>query len=148
MILSMDERTASMGDWVYRRLVDKTVEGFVHRAIPDAEPGWEDLPWRIEEMGRTDDDGMWWTVVVDIPTSVKCMDCWLTFHIVEPGDATGEPYAEKVSAVRSGRGEHEFDVYVWDDAENEWTLASAEDEHVPSADELNRHLDYRWRVLR
>ena len=31
-------------------------------ALPDAQPGWEDLPWMVDEMGRTDDrEGMWVT---------------------------------------------------------------------------------------
>lgn len=49
-----------MGKWIHQSHVDETVGWFVRHAMPDAEPGWEDLPWRIEEMGRTDDRGFWW----------------------------------------------------------------------------------------
>ena len=74
-----------MGKWIHQSHVDETVGWFVRHAMPDAEPGWEDLPWRIEEMGRTDDRGFWWLVTVDIPTSVRGMDCWLSFRVVESG---------------------------------------------------------------
>ena len=104
-----------MGSWVYQKHVDETVRRFVKRAVPDAEPGWENLPWRVEEMGRTDDRGRWWTVAVDIPTSVRGMECWLSFRVVEPGGEMRDSYVGHVHAVRSGRGDHEYDVYVWDD---------------------------------
>ena len=68
-------------------------------------------------------------VAVDIPTSVKGMACWLSFHVVEPGGEVRESYVELVHAVRSGLGEHEFDVYVWDDHEGMWVMAP-EDEEV------------------
>jgi len=48
-----------MGKWIHQSHVDEMVGWFVRHAMPDAEPGWEDLPWRIEEMGRTDDRGFW-----------------------------------------------------------------------------------------
>lgn len=34
--------------------VDEPLGWFVRTALPDAEPGWEDLPWRIDEMDRTE----------------------------------------------------------------------------------------------
>ena len=117
-----------MGSWIHQRHIDETVGWFVRTALPDPEPGWEDLPWRIEEMGRTDDHGFWWTVAVDIPTSVLGLDCWLSFRIVEPGGGMRESYVEKVHAVRSGRGEHEYDVYVWDDREAMWVTAPKDDD--------------------
>ena len=101
---------------------------FVRHAMPDAEPGWEDLPWRIEEMGRTDDRGFWWLMTVDIPTSVRGMDCWLSFRVVESGSGDREAYVERIHAVRSGHGEYEYDVYVWDDHEDMWVTAPQDDE--------------------
>ena len=117
-----------MGSWIHQRHIDETVGWFVRTALPDPESGWEDLPWRIEEMGRTDDHGFWWTVAVDIPTSVRGLDCWLSFRIVEPGGGMRESYVENVHAVRSGRGEHEYDVYVWDDHEAMWVTAPKDDD--------------------
>lgn len=64
-----------MGNWIYQKQIDETVDWFVRTALPDAQPGWEDLPWSVDEMGRTDDRGRWWTIAVDVPTSVKGMDC-------------------------------------------------------------------------
>ena len=112
-----------MGKWIYQKQIDETVDWFVRTALPDAEPGWEDLPWSVDEMGRTDDRGRWWTIAVDVPTSVKGMDCWLSFRVVEPGGERRDAYVESVNAVRSGRREHEFDVYVWDDGEGMWVTA-------------------------
>lgn len=60
---------------------------------------------------------------MDIPTSVRGMDCWLSFRVVESGSGDREAYVERINAVRSGRGEHEFDVYVWDDHEDMWVTA-------------------------
>lgn len=117
-----------MGKWIHQSHVDETVGWFVRHSMPDAEPGWEDLPWRIEEMGRTDDRGFWWLVTVDIPTSVRGMDCWLSFRVVESGSGDREAYVERIHAVRSGRGEHEYDVYVWDDHEDMWVTAPQDDE--------------------
>ena len=129
----MTEKTFALeihtGTWIYQRHVDETVGWFVRTALPDAVPGWEGLPWRVEEMGRTENRGFWWTVAVDIPTSVKGMACWLSFHVVEPGGEVRESYVELVHAVRSGLGEHEFDVYVWDNHEGMWVMAP-EDEEV------------------
>ena len=112
-----------MGEWIYQEQIDETVGWFVRTALPDAQPGWEDLPWSVDEMGTTDDRGRWWTIAVDIPTSVKGMDCWLSFRVVEPGDEIREPFVRGVHTVRSGRGEHEFDTYVWDDGEGIWVTA-------------------------
>ena len=117
-----------MGKWIHQSHVDETVGWFVSHAMPDAEPGWEDLPWRIEEMGRTDDRGFWWLVTVDIPTSVRGMDCWLSFRVVESGSGDREAYVERIHAVRSGRGEYEYDVYVWDDHEDMWVTAPEDDD--------------------
>jgi hypothetical protein len=64
-----------MGEWVHQDQIDETVGWFVRTALPDARPGWEDLSWSVDEMGRTDDHGRWWTIAVDVPTSVEGMDC-------------------------------------------------------------------------
>lgn len=117
-----------MGRWVYQDQIDETLGWFVGHALPDAQPGWEELPWRVEEMGRTDDRGLWWTVAVDIPTSVEGMDCWLSFRVVDSGDEVRDACVDEVYAVRSGRGEHEYDVYVWDDREDMWVTAPEDDE--------------------
>lgn len=82
-----------MGNWIYQKQIDETVDWFVRTALPDAQPGWEDLPWSVDEMGRTDDRGRWWTIAVDVPTSVKGMDCWLSFRVVEPGGEIREPFS-------------------------------------------------------
>ena len=42
--------------------------------MPDVEPGWEDLPWRVEEMGRKEDRSFWWTIAINTPTSIRGMD--------------------------------------------------------------------------
>ena len=112
-----------MGDWVYRGHIDETVGWFVRTALPDAEPGWEDLPWSVEEMGRSDDDGRWWTIAVDVPTSVDGRDCWLSFRVVEPGGELRQAFVRDVHAVRSGRGEHETETYVWNDGEGVWVAS-------------------------
>lgn len=117
-----------MGKWIYQKQIDETVDWFVRTALPDAEPGWEDLPWSVDEMGRTDDRGRWWTIAVDVPTSVKGMDCWLSFRVVEPGGEIREPFVRGVHAVRSGRGGHEFDTYVWDDGECMWVIPPDDDD--------------------
>jgi len=39
-------------------------------------------------MVRTEGRGFWWRVAVDIPTSVRDMECWLSFRLVEPGGAS------------------------------------------------------------
>lgn len=117
-----------MGEWIYQSQIDDTVGWFVRHALPDPQSGWEELPWRIEEMGRTDDHGFWWTVAVDIPTSVEGMDCWLSFHVVEPGFELRGVYVDHVHAVRSGRGEHEYDVYIWNDHEDMWITAPKDDD--------------------
>ena len=65
---------------------------------------------------------------MDVPTSVKGMDCWLSFRDLEPGGEIREPYVRGVHAVRSGRGEHECDVYVWDDHECMWVMAPDDDD--------------------
>lgn len=62
------------------------------------------------------------------PTSVKGMDCWLSFCIVEFGVSASETYIDHVHAVRSGRGEHEYDVYVWENSENMWISAPHDEE--------------------
>ena len=112
-----------MGKWIYQEQVDETVGWFVRTALPDVAPGWEGLPWTIEEMGSDDDHGRWWTVEVDVPTSVEGMDCWLLFRVVEPGGVARDAFVRDVHAVRSGRGGHEFDTYVWDDGEGMWVTA-------------------------
>jgi len=117
-----------MGEWVHQDQIDETVGWFVRTALPDTKPGWEDLPWSVDEMGRTDDHGRWWTIAVDVPTSVEGMDCWLSFRVVEPGGEIRESFVKDVHAVRSGRGEHEFDTYVWDDGEGMWVTAPDDDE--------------------
>ena len=109
-----------MGDWIHAKHVEETVGWFVGAALPDAAPGWECLPWSVDEMGRTDDHGRWWTVAVDIPTSVAGRDCWLTFRVVEPAGRSRESYVTDVHAVRSGRDGHELDTYAWDDGERMW----------------------------
>lgn len=63
--------------WNYEKHIYETVDWFVREALPDPVPGWKDLSFRIEEMGRTEDRGFWWRASVDIPTSVEGMDCWL-----------------------------------------------------------------------
>ena len=115
-------------EWAYQHHVDETVGWFVRTALPDAQPGWKDLPWRVEEMGRTDDRGFWWTIAVDIPTSVRGMDCWLSFRVVQPGGEIRGSFVEHVHAIRSGRGEHEFETYIWDDREGMWVLAPDDDD--------------------
>lgn len=117
-----------MGGWLYQRHVEETLGWFVAAALPDALPGWESLAWGVEEMGRDDDRGRWWTVAVDVPTSVEGMDCWLSFRVVEPGGEVREAFVRDVHAVRSGRGEHEGEVYVWDDCEGMWVMASGDGE--------------------
>lgn len=69
-------------------------------------------------MGR--DDGRWWLVSYDIGTSVSGADCWLSFKVVEPDGPARDPFVTKISAVRSGRGDHEYEVYAWDDGEGMW----------------------------
>ena len=93
-----------MGRWVHQDQIDETVGWFAGTALPDAEPGWEGLPWSVEGMGRTRDRGRWWEIAVDMPTSVEGMDCWLSFRVVEPGGEVREPFVTDVHAVRSGRG--------------------------------------------
>lgn len=83
-------------------------------------------------MGRTDDRGRWWTIAVDVPTSVEGMDCWLSFRVVEPGGEIREPFVRDVHAVRSGRGEHEFDTYVWNDGECMWVIPPDDDDDAVS----------------
>ena len=117
-----------MGEWVHQDQIDETVGWFVRTALPDARPGWEDLPWSVDEMGKNDDHGRWWTIAVDVPTSVEGMDCWLLFRVVEPGGEVRESFVKDVHAVRSGRREHEFDTYVWDDGEGMWVTAPEDDE--------------------
>ena len=116
-----------MGEWVHQDQIDETVGWFVRTALPDAQPGWEDLPWSVDEMGKTDDHGRWWTIAVDVPTSVEGMDCWLSFRVVEPGGEIRESFVKDVHAVRSGRGEHEFDTYVCDDGEGMWVTPPDDD---------------------
>ena len=117
-----------MGKWVHQSHIDETVGWFVRTALPDSEPGWEDLPWRIEEMGADDDHGRWWTVEVDVPTSVEGMACWLLFQVVEPGGEARDAFVRDVHAVRSGRGEYEDDVYVWDEHGDMWVTAPKDDD--------------------
>lgn len=112
----------------YQRDIEETVGWFVGHAVPDPAPGWETRPWRVEEMGRTEDCGFWWRVAVDIPTSVRGMECWLSFRVVEPGDAERDVYVNEVHAVRSGRGDLDCEVYVWDDHEDMWVIAPDDDE--------------------
>lgn len=114
-------------EWQFESQVRETVGWFVREAIPDPEPGWDEYRYVIEEMGRSKDGGRWWLVSYDIGTSVEGMDCWLSFKIVEPVDASREPYVTDIHAVRSGRGEHEYDVYAWDDHEGMW-IAVPDDE--------------------
>ena len=114
-------------EWVYQHHVDETVDWFVRTALPDAQPGWEGLPWMAEEMGRTDDRGCWWTIAVDVPTSVRGIPCWLSFRVVQPGGEIRESFVEHVHAIRSGREEHESETYVWDDRECMWVLAPDDD---------------------
>jgi hypothetical protein len=61
------------------------------------------------------------------------MSCWLSFRAVEPGGEIRESYVERVHTIRSGRGEHEPETYVWDDRECMWVLAPDDD-----ADEWGR----------
>lgn len=117
-----------MGPWLYEEQIDETVGWFVRTAMPDAQPGWEHLRWGVDQMGLTEDHDVWWTISVDIPTSVAGYDCWLSFRVVQPFGRALEPYVEHVSAVRSGRGEHESDVYVWDDHEGMWVTAPDDDD--------------------
>ena len=46
-------------EWVHQHHVDETVDWFVRTALPDAQPGGEDLPWMVDEMDHTDDHGCW-----------------------------------------------------------------------------------------
>ena len=39
-----------------------------------------------------------------------------------------ESFVEHIHAIRSGRGEHEFETYVWDDREDMWVMAPDDDE--------------------
>ena len=112
-----------MGDWVYKSHVDETVGWFVRNALPDAEPGWESLPWSVEEMGRTEDRGRWWTIAVDVPTSVAGGSCWLSFRVVEPGGEVRQAFVRDVHAIRSGRAGHQGETYVWDDGEGMWVAS-------------------------
>lgn len=121
--------TRYRGRMAYQRDIEETVGWFVGRAIPDPEPGWEDSPWRIEEMGRTEDGGTLWRVAVDVPTSVKGMGCWLSFKVIEPGDARFDAYVDEVHAVRSGRGDLDCEVFVWDDHEGMWVTPPDDDEN-------------------
>lgn len=100
MILAQQygQTESTTGNWIYQKQIDETVDWFVRTALPDAQPGWEDLPWSVDEMGRTDDRGRWWTIAVDVPTSVKGMDCWLSFRVVEPGGEIREPFVRGVHA--------------------------------------------------
>ena len=43
--------------------------------------------------------------------------------MVEPGGEARDAFVRDVHAVRSGRGGHEFDTYVWDDGEGMWVTA-------------------------
>lgn len=63
-----------MGEWIHQRQIDEMVGWFVTHTMPDAEPGWEDLPWRVEEMGRKEDRSFWWTIAINTPTSIRGMD--------------------------------------------------------------------------
>ena len=60
-----------MGEWVHQDQINETVGWFVRTALPDAEPGWEDLPWSVDEMGRTDDRGRWWTIAGRVGESMS-----------------------------------------------------------------------------
>ena len=51
------------------------------------------------------------------------MPCWLSSRVVEPGGEIRESFVEHVHAIRSGRDEHEFETYVWDDREGMWVMA-------------------------
>ena len=41
---------------------------------------------------------------------------------MESGEEVRESFVKDVHAVRSGRGEHEYDTYVWDDGEGMWVI--------------------------
>ncbi len=114
-------------EWVHERTVRDTVGWFVGRTVPDADPDWNQYPYAIEWMGRDLDGGAWWLVTYDIGTSVPGMDCWLSFRVVEPAGGR-DAYVEGVHAVRSGRGEYEGNVYVWDDREDMWVTAPNDDD--------------------
>ena len=62
------------------------------------------------------------------PTSVRGMECWLSFRVVEPGDAERDVYVDEVHAVRSGRGDLGCEVYVWDDHKDMWVTAPDDEE--------------------
>lgn len=115
-------------EWQYEDQVRETVDWFVNEAIPDPEPGWDEYQYAIVEMGRLEDGAVWWSVSYDIGTSVKDVDCWLSFKVVQPMDTSHEPYVTDVSAVRSGRGDYECDVFVWDDHEGMWVTAPDDEE--------------------
>ena len=55
------------------------------------------------------------------------MDCWLSFRVVEPGGDVRVPFVRDVHAVRSGRGGHEGDTYIWNDSERMWVTAPEDD---------------------
>lgn len=117
-----------MGNWVFQEEIDETVGWFVSTALPDALPGWEGLPWSMDAMSWFDDRSRWWTISLDIPTSVRGMECWMSFMIVRPCGSNRECYVDEVKAIRSGLGDHVSDTYVWDDHEGMWVLAPDDDD--------------------
>lgn len=115
-------------EWIHQELVEETIGWFVSRAVPDAQADWRDAPWMIEDFGVEKEIGRWFTIAFDIHTSVESMDCALTFRVVEPAGEVREAYVDDVSAIRSGRGDHEGDLYVWNDREDMWVTAPNDDD--------------------
>lgn len=112
--------------WNYEDIVEETVGWFCMRALPDA-GNWSDCCYRLSEIAPDTPRGRSWRVEIDIPTG-EAMDCWLSFEISSPDEGDMErSFVRNISAVRSGRGKHEYETYSWRDDEGMWVLLPEED---------------------
>lgn len=91
-------------------LIGETIETFVKQALPDAHE-WEDSFRVVRHEGA-------YHVEADIPTSA--MSCWLDFDVAKQG---GRWVVTSLSAMRSGTGDDEDSVYVWDAQKRSWQLS-------------------------
>ena len=114
-----------MVTWNYEDVIEETVGWFCGRALPDA-GDWSCCRYALTEIVPDTPQGRAWRVEIDLPTSAA-LGCWLTFEISSPDEDDQErPFVRNVSAVRSGRGKHEYDTYSWKDNESAWVLLPEE----------------------
>lgn len=105
-----------------RYAIEAIISGFVERALPDAHD-WEDGSYRLFEEGPDEEGRSTYFVEADIPTSG--FDCWLDFGFAV--DDGGGFVVTRLHGMRSGTGVDSESVYVWEEQNASWQLASVDE---------------------